>query len=71
MTFSEMPVDAIDSIMTHGMVRRAPIAVTARIEYHGVCVGHAVTPTMEITNPKTKTMPYYYKLTVSVLYLSY
>jgi hypothetical protein len=58
MTFRLMPVVAIDSMMTQGIVSRAPTPVTPRIEYHGVCVGQAVTATIEMMKPKPKTMPY-------------
>jgi hypothetical protein len=53
-----MPVFAMDSMMTQGMVSKAPTAVTARIDHQGVCVGDAVTAIMDMTKPKAKTMPY-------------
>jgi len=51
--------------MTQGMVSKAPTAVTARIDHQGVCVGHAVTAIMDMTNPNAKTMPYCSNLDVS------
>lgn len=65
MTFKEIPVAAIDSMMTHGMVSKPPIPVIARIEYQGVCVGQAVTATIEMTNPNAKTIPYYEQAMIS------
>jgi hypothetical protein len=63
--FNEIPVFAIDSMMTQGMVSKPPIAVTARIDHQGVCVGHAVTPMMDMAKPNAKTMPYCPELGVS------
>lgn len=57
-TFNDIPVFAIDSMMTQGIVSNAPIAVMARIDHQGVCVGHAVTPTMDMTKPNAKMMLY-------------
>ena len=48
--------------MTQGIVSNVPIAVTARIDHQGVCVGHAVTPTMDMTKPNAKMMLYYPEL---------
>lgn len=58
MTFTEMPVAAMDSMMTQGMVSNAPTAVTARTEYQGVCVGQAHTAAMDMAKPKAKTIAY-------------
>lgn len=58
-TFTEMPVAAMDSMITQGIVNKPPMAVTARIEYQGVCVGQAVTAAMDMANPNAKTIPYY------------
>jgi len=64
-TFNEIPVFAIDSMMTQGIVSKAPTAVTARIDHQGVWVGHAVTAMMDMTKPNAKTMPYCQELGVS------
>ena len=55
----EIPVEAMDSMMTQGMVNKAPTAVTTIMDHQGVSVGHAVTPAMDTTKPKAKTIPYY------------
>lgn len=57
-TFNDMPVFAIDSIITQGMVRTPPIAAMATIDHHGVWVGHAATATMDIAKPKAKMIEY-------------
>lgn len=58
MTLKEIPVAAIDSIITQGMVRIEPIATTTRMDHHGVSVGHAVIPTIDMTSPNTNTIEY-------------
>ncbi len=57
MTLNWMPVDAMLSMMTQGMVSKAPIAAMPRIDHQGVCVGHAVTEMIEMAKPNKETIP--------------
>ena len=57
MTLNWMPVDAMLSMMTQGMVSKAPIAATPRNDHQGVCVGHAVTEMIEMAKPNKETIP--------------
>jgi hypothetical protein len=54
-----MPVAAMDSIITQGIVSKAPIPTTTRIDHQGVSVGHAVTAMIDMMKPKKKTIEYY------------
>lgn len=55
----EMPVAAIDSMITQGIVSKAPIPVTTQIDHQGVSVGQATTETTEMMKPNRKTREYY------------
>jgi hypothetical protein len=54
----EMPVEAMDSIITQGIVSKAPTPTTTRIDHQGISVGHAVTAMIDMMKPNRKTIEY-------------
>ncbi len=58
----EIPVLAMDSMITHGIVSIEPTATTTRIDHQGVSVGHAVTATTETMKPNVKRIEYYHEI---------
>jgi hypothetical protein len=53
-----MPVEAMDSIITQGIVSMAPTPTTTRIDHQGVSVGYAVTAMIDMMKPNRKTIEY-------------